>query len=91
MEIIREGGAKQVGGSTGGREIAMEIIREGGKSGGGVEIVSSRSTTTQVQVNNKVYNLCAIETFFKYNYPNFLRSLCFSNFCLCQNSIMFKL
>jgi hypothetical protein len=59
MEIIREGGAKQVGGSTGGREIAMEIIREGGKSGGGVEIVSSRSTTTQVQVNNKVYNLCA--------------------------------
>jgi len=53
MEIIREGGAakKVGGGSTGGREIAMEIIREGGKSGGSVEIVSSRTTTTQVQVS----------------------------------------
>ena len=39
MEIIRESGSKQVGGgSAGGREISMEIIRETGGS------------TTQVQV-----------------------------------------
>jgi hypothetical protein len=46
MEIIRESGSKQVGGSaanTGGREISMQIIRESGsgkQTSGGSSAVS---------------------------------------------------
>jgi hypothetical protein len=45
MEIIREGGTKQVGGSaaaSSGREVTMEVVREsgGGKLTGGSSAVS---------------------------------------------------